>query len=1322
MDLALISILKPRVRPSVSEAIALYEEETLKKSSSKNRVIIEQSMYDIIDSILDKISTDSPVSVLSLKPVLLEAVIKTQSSNELIAGVLLKAFKIVSDYVKALPGNYSRFLNEFDQYKSLIINSIKDKEFFSKFSVFDILQAPVEYQYAESQSTILPKEVDEVTNQVYTLFSKNRYWEQYRLLDATGSYSPLSFNRVAGRIGETQSSIDILYKDAIVYNKNVYKLRPNIAVPSRAKFEEFQWEKFSSKRLNPLKTFRTTLDSSVENYYTGFLDSALDINSITSDSKIQEYSPPVLVDRDDLVSTFGGEGKAIFDAASELKVVADYVGAFEGSVIGSLEYISKFSEYMFAAVYGRNETETFNVEGPDSAFGSFDYLFQSPTSDEKIPGLNFLDGFVKLKSFIHSSSVNNAYLNASPTLSYNPIYEKYKNGLNDRYEAKTEKYSYKTSASVDLLVFSIESFFNKCLYTGDFIKACFSSLDSKGRLIGSEGLGNVEAQLKMLQKVFPPGAEIRTLNVGERAPGLTGGIKLFLESYFALYSTFIYTKLPATSLETLGFALTSVSDKLDSVIYSIRKLGIASFSYIPNIQFKYLQSDKSKAVSYLGSLGFSSVEIEKLITATNLKDLIEFFAPLSDSSDLKSFFKGFQLSQLIYELGGDMAIDAYLSFLYTTNGVEGLLNVLDIAQKNKSKATKIQISKYPKLIGLLISLTYAVNPSELVKFSKILNNNNLDLLESISYLTQSGQTNIINSKEDIKLLQPIIDQVIRGSYSSDLFLSPDLNYEQTNSSSAVALSKWTKIIGNNLGNITSSDFIFQLYDKSVGLTPAELSSILGGVSPTTPLGQMLDGVGGGKFTSFIKYANITGLGVKLGTYKNSGQLSNFKIANHTEYSLDVLALLDALDSVFGSLKIATSVFESSLDYSLKGETNSLLEALLFSQNKTISSLSNTLYSMSSDADNLDFIREAAGSSEILESPGIGNSRLSNRVPVINSISPEQYEVLFSKNSSIAPSDQNLSDSELTKNLINKFIKFSEQNKLINDVNAETPQVSPENLRASAIRGTTSRGYPLSDAYFWAPATEYEADFQGEQSSRPDSLPYKVGELVKQTKGPVGTIKTNTLGVSYISTNESPGSSSIAKISRKILPTFDPVSSCRRFGGVNCEEIYENVADRCVNLLSKSLYPEEYIRVPGLAPTSVAVDRPLGSFKEYKPNNAFVPTSSYMSPPKFLDLLGENFDSFGEKGEPIASKISPQQIKFTSGGGEVSEFNNTEFAIFEGADRSTEVNSETKCAYLKSPFEYQLCMNMLKCKRFNAPLNGEYFLSFCPPTTAGGRGK
>ena len=105
MDLALISILKPRVRPSVSEAIALYEEETLKKSSSKNRVIIEQSMYDIIDSILDKISTDSPVSVLSLKPVLLEAVIKTQSSNELIAGVLLKAFKIVSDYVKALPGN-----------------------------------------------------------------------------------------------------------------------------------------------------------------------------------------------------------------------------------------------------------------------------------------------------------------------------------------------------------------------------------------------------------------------------------------------------------------------------------------------------------------------------------------------------------------------------------------------------------------------------------------------------------------------------------------------------------------------------------------------------------------------------------------------------------------------------------------------------------------------------------------------------------------------------------------------------------------------------------------------------------------------------------------------------------------------------------------------------------------------------------------------------------------------------------------------------------------------------------------------------------------
>ena len=112
----------------------------------------------------------------------------------------------------------------------------------------------------------------------------------------------------------------------------------------------------------------------------------------------------------------------------------------------------------------------------------------------------------------------------------------------------------------------------------------------------------------------------------------------------------------------------------------------------------------------------------------------------------------------------------------------------------------------------------------------------------------------------------------------------------------------------------------------------------------------------------------------------------------------------------------------------------------------------------------------------------------------------------------------------------------------------------------------------------------------------------------------------------------------------------------------------------------------------------------------------------MSPPKFLELLKDNFDSFGDKGEPITSRVSAQQIKFTAGGGEVSEFNNTEFAILEGADNSTEVSSETKCAYLKSPFEYQLCMNMLKCKRFAPPLNGEYFLSFCPSATAGGRGK
>ncbi len=62
--------------------------------------------------------------------------------------------------------------------------------------------------------------------------------------------------------------------------------------------------------------------------------------------------------------------------------------------------------------------------------------------------------------------------------------------------------------------------------------------------------------------------------------------------------------------------------------------------------------------------------------------MVNKFAPVSDSVDEISFFKGYELSQLIYEFGGESAIDAYINYLYAPDR-DGLVNLLKISLKDQ---------------------------------------------------------------------------------------------------------------------------------------------------------------------------------------------------------------------------------------------------------------------------------------------------------------------------------------------------------------------------------------------------------------------------------------------------------------------------------------------------------------------------------------------------------------------------------------------------------------------------------------------------------------
>lgn len=1289
-----LELLRSRIPLIIAEGFSSYEKNFGSFNTDKQKQKLLELVNKLIVSIIERIENNDSVSIEPLKSILLEGIFIVGIGQPYPVELFRSITSIVELYSQEIPGEYSELLREIREYSILIEKSVSDISFFSESSIFDIIQTPQEYQYSEDQFSFSPKELDEDRRRIYTLFPKERYWEVFKELSEATSYSPIGYNRVARRMGKSTSQIQIDYNDLILYEGELYKLNSNVKSPSREVFNPDQWTKYTSKRLNSLAKFKNVYDKNIQQYYTGFLDNGFDINAVSSDSEIKEYSDSVIVNNDLLTTTFGGEGKTLFETIKKLKVLTEYFGGYQGSVLGGVEYITKFSEYLFGCAYGRDKGGAFELIDNQASFGKFDLLFASKISINKIPGLNFLKGFLKLKTFIHNQQIPEGINVDQKTITYNPIYVQFKDGVVDRYVPRNKKDSYTVTPRIDLLLAGIETLYKRCLYLGDLTKSILNSLDPRGRLRRYEGLGSIEPQLKEIQRIFPPSEYLNDLPFGP-GPGFSGNIKYLLESYIRLSNTFIFTQLPGKSLEFILEVSFAINEQMKSVIDTINKLSISSFSYIPNISTKSFKSQNTEIIGFLRSLGFKDSEINNLLEANNFSELITSFSPLSDSNDLKSFFKGFELSQLIYEIGGEEGLNAYLSFLYSTSSVEGLLNILEIAQKDKSKGTYIQINQYPKLIGLLIGLTYAIDPNQLIKFTKILGQNNLVLLESITYLFQSGQENIIKSRNDVELLQPIIDQVIQGNYNDPL-LTPDLNYPQANDLVPIALKKWTEQIGDNLGNIESVNLIQNLYDKSIGLTGKELISILGTASPLTPLGQMLDGFNGGNFTKFIQYANITGLGIKLGFYKNSAQLNNFKL-NSTASSAGILQFIEGLENIVEATNIINIIFESNLDYTYTFETNEKLTTLLNAQNKTFESLSNVVTELlsSKDEDNIIFISNLAGDSPILESPGIGNSRLPNRIPVINSITPEQYRVLFAQtpNTNIL----NQIPAQTVENLVNNFIKFNESNKLINLIDQTNESKS---LIDNSARNVS-----------WEPATQYE---DSPREINVPSIRYKVPGIYsdEELSKP---IQSNVLGASYLQDNSIDN-----PVPAALLKEFDPIASCKRFGGNNCDEIYENVGERCVNELNKSLYPEEYKSIPNTSLGTISIDRPLGTFTDYKPYKSFVSTSEYNTPPTYVSLLGGNIEGFGNGGEPITSQIFSNPLVFKSGGGEVSEYNNTEFGVIEGIKAKLEKSSEFNCATLNSPFEYQICMNIMKCKKFSLPFEGNYFLRFCPQTLSGGR--
>lgn len=1293
MTAELFEDIRLNAQKFVSEGLVAYEKAfgELKTDVSKQKFL--SSGLELLRRILDRVEAKEEISVLPFKEVLLQIVFDLDASVDAreVKNLLPYIQGELIGFIRSKPNFDVNLTRIFDAYFELFAESVGDLSFYSSSSATDILQSQPEYQYSETLYSIVPREIDSETKTIYTVVPKERYWETFSTQTDDTSYSPLSYNRFASNLGLSKYKTPISYDYLIIYNNKLYKLRPDISSPTRNSFEESEWIEFSPKRFDKSKSFSSVFLFNVKSAFGKFTEEGFVANEITSDSDVPEFSKPVKVDEVLLVSTFGGAGKQILNSIRDLKSISDSFGAYEGSPVGGIEYITKYSEYLLAASFGRNTVSAFDVIKGNSLFGHFNDLYKSSIKENKIPGLKFLDSFGSLKSFVHGQTLPQSTPLPSSRVVYNPVYSQFSEGLFDRFTSFEESTSYTEASPVDLLLYSVERLYKKCLIVGDTVKATINTLDEKGRVPGYEGLGSVRVQMEEFQRVFPPTSFFTDNAQGKKiTPGLTGAIRFLLDSYSRFSSLMRRPILPGKSLEFFRPWIELIANKLEEVIDVLESVGAYNSRFIPNISFKAYEASDSKLVGFLESLGFRDSEINKLLQVNSFPELISNFAPLSDSSDLKSFLKAYELAQLIYEFGGQEGVDAYLSFLYSNNQIDSLLNILRLSQRDKSRLTYVNMSKYPKLIGLLVGLTYAVDPTQLIKFEKILKGNNLSLLESISYLFQSGETTIIKNREDIELLLPLVEQMITGVYEENALNSPTVTYEQINSLSPIALKQWTNIIGNNLGKVESVDLINRLYDRSKGLTPKELISILNDPTSPSELGQILDGYNGGDFTLFLKYSVLTGVGVKLSNYKNSYQINNFEV--DTSYEFYTLPrVVTELKGLVEYVSVIKTVFSAELDYNFQSDSafSESLQPLVLSQNKVFETIP-AIVSSSGSNRSVSELRSIASSATIVESPGIGNSRVPNRVPVRNSVTPEQAEQISEYVSTSARSG---SLSSVPSQIISRFIKISEDNLLINGVSLSEEQAALEATR--------------SEKKTFSPATIYETS---ESTKRAEAKPYSVGGIYTLREGNPAVV-SSALGANYITEPQTTYSPS--------LKSFDPVESCRRFGGSNCEDLYNQSQERCVKGFNKSLFPEAYSEVPGVSASSIIIDRPLGTFADYVPNETLIPTTSFKNPAPFMNLLPSEA-VIGEKGEPLVDLVFSEPLVYDSGGAELSEYGNTEFGIIEFVKAKLERSTEFGCAGFDSPFHYQICMNLMKCKRFSPPYNGEYSLSFCPKTLSGGR--
>ena len=1340
----------------IEATLSAYEAERGRFEVSKNRSVYSEALYDIYASILDRVLQEKSVTILPLTFKITAALISFGFNLELFLTLFVSTNEVIkAGYLQQGPKNIV-----IDQYLDSYVNEIVSSQQGLSYYLSGLTsqqQIQLIEQYGPStviSDTVIPSsKVNLLSRHIYPLFNEELYWEV-----------------------QEKKYLDVKYptQRLAIYNDVLYRLNQGISRPSTGRFDSEEWGEFASKFLVKQNTFNNRLKINTEKYISEVFNKSASLNGIISDSSIKTIETDFIYDEKDLSISFAGKGNSIIKNILNLKETIKYFGNSEASPVGSIEYVASFAEYLYACNYSRViDGGGFSIDGI-SVFGIFNLIFSYDFGVNKIAGLKFLESFKSLASFRQNTKIPELVQiketeNRTVELRYNPVYAKYTEGLKDRF-VSYPKNVYVDSPGfsqesdnyvIDILLFGLESINSIANVLGDTVNSLDSGLGESGTIPGYEGYGPVSIQIAELATLFVPTNTIEQAAAnGKVLPGFNGSTQALLNGYRKLTEIVPNVPLTGESLSYISIWARNVQKNLESIISDITAIGYLPGSFIPNISFKSSPKEQEILIDQLRSLNFQENEISQFLSVESFEEMVNKFAPVSDSVDEISFFKGYELSQLIYEFGGESAIDAYINYLYAPDK-DGLINLLKISLKDQSEVSTYNQSRFGKLIGLLINLTFAIDPGQIEIFKEYLSGNFLNLFESISYLLTNNQANILKDKDAISLLEPVANSLIYGNSIFDLN-SYNVNYNVVNRDAPVALQQMTKIIDKNLGNV-ATPLLQGLYDKSVGLTSKELVSILSPESQTTELGRILAGSEGGRLTKLINYAYLSGLVHKLSYYSNSYQVPNFFVSSTPVINLAVL--VGTIQQLVFSIDLTVTNFVNALEYSTPLDTDTLypFNNIANLYNKKIDSASyvvKNLIPINGDITNLGS-PVASPDAEIIGSPGIGNSPVPESISKINSITPEQRDqfvpVIKTNFSFVA----NRKKSEYTESQIfEKFISLIKENKELNEVPSVNHLVVGESNYADVVTRTSKMTFS-DPTYSSSLTTNNGINSQvetGTSTSTSTSTSTAIDNLEVNRNVPIASPrpavnlfkqKEQTLALEGL-------------IKQNLIEPFNPEESCGNFGGGKCKSRFADPQNTCGNPTNKAIYSERDTSPnTTIANGSVSVDRPYGSTIPNRVSKYFIPDGEN-NKPAYFNVFKDKPVSITDGGEPIFEEIFSEPIIFTrdntplsedvsledkssvnTGIGEsvlfkpsvafsteenknknpelekyYSSYYNSEFGLIEAIKANWERNDAFNCALLDDPYAYQACMNLLKCKRFERK-DGVSSLRFCPRTLAGG---